>query len=53
MLYGNLAEGGCVVKTAGVAGNQLYFKGPAKVSESQDDAVTAILAGSIRPVMWC
>ena len=49
VLYGNLAENGCVVKTAGVADGQLYFKGPAKVSESQDDAVTAILAGSIVP----
>jgi dihydroxy-acid dehydratase len=47
VLYGNLAPDGCVVKTAGVAMEQLYFKGPAKVSESQDDAVTAILAGSI------
>ncbi|HEX2905116.1 MAG TPA: dihydroxy-acid dehydratase [Jatrophihabitans sp.] len=47
VLYGNLAEDGCVVKTAGVAAEQLYFRGPAKVSESQEDAVTAILAGSI------
>jgi dihydroxy-acid dehydratase len=47
VLYGNLAPDGCVVKTAGVAMDQLYFKGPAKVTESQDDAVTAILAGTI------
>jgi dihydroxy-acid dehydratase len=47
VLYGNLAPDGCVVKTAGVASEQLYFKGPAKVTESQDDAVTAILAGTI------
>ena len=47
VLYGNLAPDGCVVKTAGVAMEQLYFKGPAKVTESQDDAVTAILAGTI------
>ena len=30
---------GCVVKTAGVADGQLIFEGPARVSESQDDAV--------------
>jgi dihydroxy-acid dehydratase len=47
VLYGNLAPNGCVVKTAGVADGQLYFKGPAKVAESQDDAVTAILAGTV------
>jgi dihydroxy-acid dehydratase len=47
VLYGNLAPDGCVVKTAGVADGQLYFKGPAKVTESQEDAVTAILAGTI------
>ncbi|HEX4429153.1 MAG TPA: dihydroxy-acid dehydratase [Frankiaceae bacterium] len=47
VLYGNLAEDGCVVKTAGVADGQLSFEGPAKVTESQDDAVTAILAGTI------
>jgi dihydroxy-acid dehydratase len=49
VLYGNLAPDGCVVKTAGVVLEQLYFKGPAKVTESQDDAVTAILAGTIVP----
>ncbi len=47
VLYGNLAPDGCVVKTAGVVLEQLYFKGPAKVAESQDDAVTAILSGTI------
>lgn len=47
VLFGNLAPDGCVVKTAGVADGQLYFRGPAKVTESQDDAVTAILAGTI------
>jgi dihydroxy-acid dehydratase len=47
VLYGNLAPDGCVVKTAGVAEEQHYFKGPAKVTESQDDAVTAILAGTV------
>ncbi len=47
VLYGNLAENGCVVKTAGIAADQLYFKGPAKVTESQEDAVSAILGGKI------
>jgi dihydroxy-acid dehydratase len=47
ILYGNLAPDGCVVKTAGVADDQHHFRGPAKVTESQDDAVTAILAGTV------
>jgi dihydroxy-acid dehydratase len=47
VLYGNLAETGAVVKTAGIADDQLYFKGPAKVTESQEDAVSAILSGGI------
>ncbi|WBB56869.1 dihydroxy-acid dehydratase [Verrucosispora sp. WMMD573] len=47
ILYGNLAPEGCVVKTAGVPEECLTFRGPAKVYESQDDAVTAILAKEI------
>jgi dihydroxy-acid dehydratase len=47
ILYGNLAPDGCVVKTAGVPVECLTFRGPARVYESQDDAVTAILAGQI------
>jgi len=47
VLYGNLAPNGCVVKTAGIAPDQLYFKGPAKVTESQEDAVELILAGGV------
>ncbi|GIJ20035.1 dihydroxy-acid dehydratase [Micromonospora lutea] len=47
ILYGNLAPDGCVVKTAGVPEECLTFRGPAKVYESQDDAVTAILAKEI------
>lgn len=39
MLYGNFAENGCIVKTAGVDDSILKFTGPAKVYESQDDAV--------------
>ncbi|WBB72390.1 dihydroxy-acid dehydratase [Micromonospora sp. WMMD1128] len=47
ILHGNLAPDGCVVKTAGVPEECLTFRGPAKVFESQDDAVTAILAKEI------
>lgn len=43
ILHGNLAPDGCVVKTAGVPEECLTFRGPAKVYESQDDAVEAIL----------
>ncbi|MEV0274171.1 dihydroxy-acid dehydratase [Hamadaea sp. NPDC050747] len=49
VLHGNLAEDGCVVKTAGVPEEVWRFSGPAKVFESQDDAVTGILAGQIVP----
>ncbi|HKG01849.1 MAG TPA: dihydroxy-acid dehydratase [Conexibacter sp.] len=49
ILYGNLAENGCVVKTAGVDESILRFSGPAVVLESQDEAVEAILAGRIAP----
>ncbi|WP_343189083.1 dihydroxy-acid dehydratase [Buchnera aphidicola (Chaitoregma tattakana)] len=47
ILYGNIARRGCVVKTAGVNKNSLIFSGPAKVYESQEDAVDAILKGEI------
>ena len=43
VLYGNLAEQGCVVKTAGVDESILTFTGQAIIFESQDDAVKAIL----------
>jgi dihydroxy-acid dehydratase len=49
ILYGNLAPEGSVVKTAGVPESCLAFRGPAKVYESQEDAVTAILGGQIQP----
>ncbi|MDS4030745.1 MAG: dihydroxy-acid dehydratase [Candidatus Contendobacter sp.] len=49
VLYGNLAEDGCIVKTAGVDANILVFQGPARVVESQEDAVAAILSGRIQP----
>ena len=47
VLRGNLAVDGCVVKTAGVPDDQLVFRGPARVTESQEEAVDAILAGDI------
>ncbi|MEC7427626.1 MAG: dihydroxy-acid dehydratase [Actinomycetota bacterium] len=43
VLYGNLAEDGCVVKTAGVDQSNLVFTGSAHVVESQDEAVDHIL----------
>ncbi|MDE2466454.1 MAG: dihydroxy-acid dehydratase [Alphaproteobacteria bacterium] len=48
VLYGNLAEEGCIVKTAGVDESILTFSGPARVFESQDAAVSAILTGKIK-----
>jgi dihydroxy-acid dehydratase len=48
VLYGNLAEEGCIVKTAGVDENNLVFQGPARIMESQEDAVSAILTGRIQ-----
>ncbi|MGP9810536.1 dihydroxy-acid dehydratase [Rhodopseudomonas sp. NSM] len=47
VLYGNIALDGCIVKTAGVDASILTFSGPAKVFESQDDAVSAILGNKI------
>ncbi|QZD89686.1 dihydroxy-acid dehydratase [Qipengyuania aurantiaca] len=47
VLYGNIARDGCIVKTAGVDESILTFSGPAKVYESQDDAVTAILTEQV------
>jgi len=43
VLTGNIAQQGCIVKTAGVSENVLQFEGPAKVYNSQDDACDAIL----------
>ena len=47
VLSGNIAIDGCIVKTAGVDDANLKFTGPAKVYESQDDAVSAILTGKV------
>ncbi|MCW3475850.1 dihydroxy-acid dehydratase [Limobrevibacterium gyesilva] len=49
VLHGNLAEDGCIVKTAGVDASALVFAGPARLFESQDAAVAAILGGHIKP----
>jgi len=48
VLYGNLAKDGCIVKTAGVDASILKFNGPARIFESQDAAVEAILADRIK-----
>ena len=47
VLFGNIAENGCIVKTAGVDEEIWKFSGPAKIFESQDSAVAAILADKI------
>jgi len=49
VLYGNLAEDGCIVKTAGVDASILRFTGPARVFESQDASVEAILKNRVKP----
>ncbi|OYX90200.1 MAG: dihydroxy-acid dehydratase [Azorhizobium sp. 32-67-21] len=50
VLFGNIAEDGCIVKTAGVDASILTFTGPARIFESQDAAVEAILStGKIKP----
>jgi len=49
VLYGNIAEEGCIVKTAGVDSSLLKFSGRARIFESQDDAVEGILGDKIKP----
>jgi dihydroxy-acid dehydratase len=49
VLYGNIALDGCIVKTAGVDESILTFAGPARIFESQDAAVEAILGDRIKP----
>jgi dihydroxy-acid dehydratase len=49
ILYGNIATDGCIVKTAGVDPDHLTFAGPARIFESQDEAVAAILGDKIQP----
>ena len=49
VLYGNIAPNGSIVKTGAVAENMLYHKGPARIYESQDDAIKAIHNGEVQP----
>lgn len=48
VLFGNIAQDGCVVKTAGVAPELWHFEGPAVVFDSQEDACDGILGGKIK-----
>lgn len=48
VLKGNLAPEGSVVKRSAVAGNMLVHEGPARVFDSEEEAITAILSGGIR-----
>ncbi|WP_325891266.1 dihydroxy-acid dehydratase [Grimontia sp. NTOU-MAR1] len=48
VLTGNIALDGCIVKTAGVEEENLTFRGPAHVFESQEDAVNGILGGAVK-----
>ncbi|WP_114010642.1 dihydroxy-acid dehydratase [Cohaesibacter intestini] len=48
VLSGNIAEDGCIVKTAGVDESILKFSGPAHIFESQDDAVKGITKGHVK-----
>ncbi|MDR2038420.1 MAG: dihydroxy-acid dehydratase, partial [Bacteroidales bacterium] len=47
VLKGNIAQDGCVIKTAGVDENLLYFKGTARVFDSQEAACDGILGGKV------
>jgi dihydroxy-acid dehydratase len=49
VLYGNLAEDGAVIKTAGIPDDLRSFTGPARVVESQEQAVSVILNKEIQP----
>ncbi|MDE2582244.1 MAG: dihydroxy-acid dehydratase [Rhodospirillales bacterium] len=49
VLYGNIARDGAILKTAGVDAAILKFSGPARVFESQDDAVAGILGDKVKP----
>ncbi|MBF0166645.1 MAG: dihydroxy-acid dehydratase [Alphaproteobacteria bacterium] len=48
VLFGNLAEQGCIVKTAGVDAANLTFAGPAVICDSQEEACAAILGGKVK-----
>jgi dihydroxy-acid dehydratase len=49
VLFGNLAPGGCVVKTGAVSEDMHVFEGPVRIFESQDEAVEGILGGIVEP----
>jgi dihydroxy-acid dehydratase len=49
VLFGNLAPCGSVVKTGGVAASMRQFSGPARIYESQDEALKGILAREVQP----
>ena len=48
VLFGNIAQNGCVVKTAGVDESLWRFEGPAVVFDSQEDACEGILSGKVK-----
>ena len=48
ILWGNIAKDGCVVKRSAVAPEMLVHSGPARVFDSEEDAIEAIYAGSIK-----
>lgn len=48
VLFGNIAQDGCVVKTAGVDESLWHFEGPARVFDSQDEACEGILGGKVQ-----
>ena len=48
VLFGNIAQDGCVVKTAGVDAELWHFEGPAVVFDSQEDACEGILGGKVK-----
>ena len=49
VLYGNIAKNGCVVKRSAVAPEMMVHEGPARVFDSEDEAITAIYGGKINP----
>ena len=48
VLFGNIAQDGCVVKTAGIDESLWHFEGPARVFDSQDEACEGILGGKVQ-----
>lgn len=48
VLFGNIAPKGAVVKTAGVASDMMVFEGPARIFESQEEALEGILKGKVK-----